>query len=153
MRPNSAPKCSLNKNAAQALAALPDLRRADVAATAVREYNATLNDIEAMAQLGLYYAKKTRGACELALFDKTGKGEHQSRAVAHLEAALDHWKHYAEAYTRQYVQPVLYNRSRIVDIPAQTADAAADVAMARHWKPGTIDESRIKRSPTEAGPL
>jgi hypothetical protein len=37
-----------------------------------------------------------------------------------------------------------------VDIPAKR-DVAADVQMARDWKPGTIDEGRIKRSGTEAG--
>ena len=36
-------------------------------------------------------------------------------------------------------------------IPKQTEDVAADVQMARDWKPGTIDETRIKRSGTEAG--
>jgi hypothetical protein len=71
--------------------------------------------------------------------------------VAHLEAALGHWKDYAAAYTRQYVQPVLYNRAGLVDIPKQTDDVADDVQMARGWKPGTIEEAKIKRSSTEAG--
>jgi hypothetical protein len=38
-----------------------------------------------------------------------------------------------------------------VDLPKQTGDVAADVQMARDWKPGTIDEIKIKRSGTEAG--
>jgi hypothetical protein len=64
---------------------------------------------------------------------------------------LSHWKKYAAAYTRQYVQPIRYNRVGLVDIPALIEKAAADVQMARDWKPGTIDESQIKRSGTEAG--
>ena len=36
-------------------------------------------------------------------------------------------------------------------IPKQTEDVAADVQMARDWKPGTINEAAIKRSRTEAG--
>jgi hypothetical protein len=115
------------------------------------EYSATIGDIGAMAHLGLYYAAKIRGACGLALFDKTGDLAQQAAAVESLEAALGHWKDYASAYTRQYVQPVLYNRAGVVDIPNQTADAAADVQMARHWKPGTIDETKVERSSTEAG--
>ncbi|MCX6924072.1 MAG: hypothetical protein NT154_12810, partial [Verrucomicrobia bacterium] len=83
--------------------------------------------------------------------DKTGDARQQSSAVQHLQAALTHWKDYSTAYTRQYVQPVLYNRVGVVDIPQQTAEVAADVQLARDWKPGTIDEAAIKRSGTEAG--
>ena len=72
------------------------------------EYSATLGDIESMSHLGLYYAVKIRGACDLALFDKTGDEKQKASAVKHLEAALTHWKDYSTAYTKQYVQPVLY---------------------------------------------
>jgi hypothetical protein len=71
--------------------------------------------------------------------------------MQHLEAALHHWKAYSAAYTRQYVQPVKYNRAGLVDIPKQTQDVAADVQIARDWKPGTVAEAEIKRSGTEAG--
>jgi len=143
---------TLDANATRALKALPELQRATVTpAASAKEYTATLGDIEAMSRLGLYYAAKIRGACDLALFDKTGDAKQQASAVQHLEAALNHWKNYSVAYTRQYVQPVLYNRAGLVDIPKQTQDVAADVQMARDWKPGTIQESKIKRSGTEAG--
>ena len=143
---------TLDANATRALKALPELQRATVTpAASAREYTATLGDIEAMSHLGLYYAAKIRGACDLALFDKTGDAKQQASAVQHLEAALNHWKNYSAAYTRQYVQPVLYNRAGLVDLPKQTQDVAADVQMARDWKPGTIDEAQIKRSGTEAG--
>ena len=120
-------------------------------AASAKEYTATLGDIEAMSHLGLYYAAKIRGACDLALFDKTGDVQKQASAVQHLEAALGHWKSYSTAYSRQYIQPVLYNRAGVVDIPKQTENVAADVQMARDWKPGTINEAAIKRSRTEAG--
>ncbi len=143
---------TLERNATNALNALPQLQRAPVKPTHnAKEYAATLNDIEAMSLLGLYYAAKIRGACELALFDKTSDVVQQAAAVKQLETALNHWKKYAATYTRQYVQPVRYNRVGLVDIPALIEKAAADVQMARAWKPGTIDESRIKRSGTEAG--
>jgi len=92
-----------------------------------------------------------RGACDLALFDKSADVKQQASAVQHLEAALNHWKDYAAAYTRQSVQPMLYNRAGVVDIPGQTQDVAADVQMARDWKARTLKESKIKRSRTEAG--
>ena len=143
---------TLHANAAKSLAALPELRRANVTpAASAKEYAATLGDIEAMSHLGHYYAAKIRGACDLAFFDKTGDVQQQASAVKHLEDALGHWKNYSAAYTRQYIQPVLYNRAGVVDIPKQTENAAADVQMARDWKPGTIDEIKLKRSGTEAG--
>jgi hypothetical protein len=101
-----------------------------------QELRETLGDIEAMARLGQYYAGKIDGAAELALFDATSKPEHQAAAVKHLEAALGHWRDYAAVYTKQYQQPLLYNRVGVVDIPKLAAQAAADVEIARHWKPG-----------------
>ena len=142
---------TLETNATSALQSLPELRRAAVAPGSAKEYLATLGDIEAMAHLGLYYAAKIRGACDLALFDKTSDTRQQASAVRYLEAALEHWKNYAAAYTRQYVQPVLYNRAGLVDIPKTTDLVAAEVLMARAWKPGAIAEAKIKRSGTEAG--
>ena len=143
---------TLHTNATKALEALPDLQGAKISPDAnSREYRATLTDIKAMAYLGLYYSEKIQGACDLALFDKSGDANQQASAVRHLEAALTHWKNYSDAYTSQYVQPVKYNRAGLVDIPKQTGDVAADVGIARDWKPGTIDEAQIKRSETEAG--
>jgi hypothetical protein len=143
---------TLETNATKALQALTQLQHATITpASGAREYAATLDDIEAMSHLGLYYAAKIRGACDLAVFDQSGDAERRTSAVRHLEAALRHWKNYSVAYTRQYVQPVLYNRTGWVDIPRQTEDVAADVQMARDWKPGTIDEAKIRRSGTEAG--
>jgi hypothetical protein len=143
---------TLDANATKALKSLPELQRAKVTpAASAREYTATLNDIEAMSHLGLYYAGKIRGACDLALFDKSGDAKQQATAVQHLETALTHWKKYVAAYTHQYVQPVLFNRAGLVDLPKQTEDVVADVQMARDWKLGTIVEDQIKRSGTEAG--
>ena len=143
---------TLEANAASALTALPQLQRGVVVPLGnAREYVSTLGDIEAMSHLGLYYASKIRGACDLALFDKTGDAEQQASAVQHLEAALSQWKDYSAAYSRQYVQPVLYNRVGWVDIPKLTEKVAADVQQARNWQPGTINETQIKRSGTEAG--
>jgi hypothetical protein len=138
---------TLEANATSALQALPELRRATVTpAASAKEYAATLGDIEAMAHLGLYYAAKTRGACDLALFDQSRDLKQQASAVGHLEAALQHWKDYATAYTRQNVQPVIFNRTGVVDIPKQTENVAADAQMARDWKPGTLDEPKAKRA-------
>jgi len=143
---------TLETNANAALHALPQLQSAVITpAASASEYTATLGDIEAMAHLGLYYAAKIRGACDLALYDQSGDATQQAAAVKHLEDALTHWKNYVAAYTRQYVQPVLYNRTGVVDLPKQTENVAADVQMARDWKTGTIGNGKIKRHGTEAG--
>ena len=105
-----------------------------------KELRQTLGDIEAQARLGQYYAAKIEGAAELALFDATSKNTHQAAAVQHLEDALVCWRAYATAYTNQYKQPLLYNRVGVVDIPKLADKAAADIELARKWKPGTLSK-------------
>lgn len=106
-----------------------------------KELRMTLGDMEALACLGAYYAAKIEGACELALFDANANPEHQAAAVRHLEAALGHWREYAAAYTRQYRQPLLYNRVGVVDIPRLVEKVAADIEIARRWKPGSLGKA------------
>lgn len=134
---------ALAAHAGKALRLLDDLR-AGLGSTertseerTSKELRLTLGDIEAMARLGTYYAEKIRGACDLALFDRTGRAEDRDSAVRHLEAALAAWREYAAAYSRQY-RPALYNRVGFVDIPELIEKARADVEMAAAWKPGTI---------------
>lgn len=135
-----------------ALAALPALKSATIKNEAARkEYLATLNDIESMSHLGLYYATKIRSACDLALFDESSDKKHQQSSLKYIEAALAHWKDYSASYTSQYIQPVLYNRTGVVDIPAVIEDAEKDVKMVRDWKPGTIDEKKVKPTYSEKG--
>jgi len=112
-----------------------------------KELRLTLGDIAAMSHLGQYYADKIRGAASLALYDKTGSEADKTAAVNWLDQALAHWRHYASAYTRQYVQPRLYNRVGFVDIPALTAKVAEDIEIARQWLPGSVKEDgRLHRS-------
>jgi hypothetical protein len=143
---------TLEANATRALRALPELYAAKVSpAASASEYAATLGDIESMAHLGLYYAAKIRGACEIALFDRTGDRGNKRDSIKFLEQSLIHWQNYAVSYTRQYVQPVLYNRAGLVDIPALIEEVEDDIKMAERWDKGQIDEAAIERSGTEAG--
>ena len=121
--------------AAEVLKLLPPLRRGQ---DQNKELRLTLGDLEAMAHLGNYYAEKLRGAAELALFDATGAPANRENSIRHLQQALAHWKRYASAYTRQYKQPVLFNRVGWVDIPALAAKVEQDIAIARLWAPGTV---------------
>lgn len=113
------------------------------------ELQKNINDCEALAWLGRYYASKIRGACSLALFDaNSDKSEHDS-AISSLNDALAHWKSYAAIRDAQYV-PALYNRIGYVDITALTKNVAADLDIARDWKPGTLKDGG-KRGGTEKG--
>ncbi len=109
----------------------------------------TLDDCEALAWLARYYAAKIRGAYSLALFDLSSDGNERDAAVQHLEAALANWRRYAAVRDGHYV-PALYNRLGYVDITALTEKVAADVEMARQWKPGSVREAP-RGSETEKG--
>ena len=114
-----------------------------------RELKMTLLDCEALSHLGRYYAAKIRGACSLALYDSSSDKHEQSITLRHLTEALTHWKAYATTRDAHYV-PALYNRLGYVDITALTEQAAADLEIAREWKPGSI-KGDGKRAGSEKG--
>lgn len=126
---------ALKTNAAAAHRLVEELRPLE---SKSKELRLTLGDTEAMADLGDYYAEKILAATELALFDSDKKPERRDAAIGHLEAALTHWKAYAAAATSQYKPQNLGRLVRLVDLNALTASAAADITMARDWRPGTI---------------
>ena len=131
---------------AETFASLPALREA---AKEDEELQKCLNDTEALAWLGRYYAAKIRGACALSLFDANSDIFEQDAALRHLIDALSHWKNYAAIRDAHYV-PALYNRVGYVDITALTDDAAADIEIAKAWKPGTLKDDG-KRARSEKG--
>lgn len=53
-------------------------------------------------------------------------------------------------HPRRHYVPALYNRLGFVDITALTEKAAADLAIARDWKPGTLKDDG-KRGGTVKG--
>ncbi|MSU27385.1 MAG: carbohydrate-binding family 6 protein [Pedosphaera sp.] len=137
---------ALDGAAAETFAALNALRDA---AKADAELQKNVNDCEALAWLGRYYAAKIRGACALALFDASSDKFEHAAALRHLGDALAHWKKYAAIRDAHYV-PALYNRLGHVDVTALTEKAAADLNLARTWKPGTLKDDG-KRGGTERG--
>ena len=137
---------SLETAAKATFAAIETLR---VAAKADNELQKNVHDCEALAHLGSYYAAKIRGACALAIFDASNdKAEHEA-SLRHLTQALTHWKNYATVRDAHYV-PALYNRLGFVDITALTEKVAADLDIAREWKPGSLKDDG-KRGGTEKG--
>jgi hypothetical protein len=137
---------ALDGAAADTFAALEILR---APAKQDTELQKAVNDCEALAHLGRYYAARIRSACALALFDATADKHEQAAALRHLDEALTHWKNYAAVRDALYI-PALYNRVGFVDITALTENAAADLTLARDWKPGTL-KADGNRSGTEKG--
>jgi hypothetical protein len=127
-------------------AALASLR---TAAREDAELRKTLADCEALGWLGRFYAARIRGASALALFDLTGDKLEQATALQSLADALAHWKQYAAVRDSHYV-PGLYNRVGYVDVTALTQKVAADLDIARNWKPGSLKDDG-QRSGTEQG--
>ncbi len=129
----------LAAKATSVLSALPRLREKVTAG----ETAATLDDMEAMAHLGNYYAAKIRGAASLAIYDLNSVEAERQSAIDSLESAASHWREYSRVYSARYKQPVLYNRVGVVDIPALIANVDGDVEIARGWKPHTIDDANV----------
>jgi hypothetical protein len=137
---------ALEGAAAQTSAALESLR---AAAPGDDELRKNIHDCEALAHLGRYYAAKIRGACALALFDLGGDKTEHASSLRHLGEALAHWKNYAAVRDAHYV-PALYNRLGVVNLTALTANVAADLDLARSWKPGTLKDDG-RRTGSEKG--
>jgi hypothetical protein len=137
---------ALDGSAAETFAAIDTLREA---AKTDSELRKNVTDCEALAWLGRYYASKIRGACALALFDVNGDMFEHAASMRHLGDALAHWKQYAAVRDAHYV-PALYNRVGYVDVTALTEKVAADLDIARNWKPGTLKDDG-KRAGSEKG--
>ena len=127
---------ALDGSASKTFASLDALREA---AKEDSELRKTVSDCEALAWLGRYYASKIRGASALALFDGNGDTFEHEAALRHLGDALAHWKRYAAIRDAHYV-PALYNRVGHVNVTALTEQVAADLDIARSWKPGTLQD-------------
>ena len=127
---------ALDGSASKTFASLDALREA---AREDSELRKTVNDCEALAWLGRYYASKIRGASALALFDGNGDTFEHEAALRHLGDALAHWKRYAAIRDAHYV-PALYNRVGHVNVTALTEQVAADLDIGRSWKPGTLND-------------
>jgi len=70
-------------------------------------------------------------------------------ALRHLGDALAHWKRYAAIRDAHYV-PALYNRVGHVNVTTLTKTVAADLDIARHWKPGSLEDDG-KRTRSQKG--
>jgi hypothetical protein len=137
---------ALDGSAAETFASIEALREA---AREDSELRKNVTDSEALAWLGRYYASKIRGACALALFDANGDKLEREAALRHLGDAHSHWKRYAAVRDAHYV-PALYNRVGYVNVTELTQKVAADIEIARNWKPGSLEDDG-RRAGSEKG--
>ena len=90
-----------------------------------KEFIYTLDDIEALAYLGLYYVDKLQAATDLELYRRTGKKQHQENAVNLLEKAAINWKRYSRKSKEMYRPQKLGRLCSLVDV--QRFDSLAEM--------------------------
>jgi hypothetical protein len=113
------------------VAAIPMTSLASMQGGNKPEYGETVSDMVMMATLGQYYARKIRGATELALYRATRDLRHQELAVKHLEAAAQTWSQYAKVAQQKFGASIWTNRVGHVDWRELTAEVRRDVEIAR----------------------
>lgn len=118
----------LHKHSDQALKILEQLEPGTS-----RELGKTLNDIQAMAFLGKYYAHKIAGATELELSRKLSDGndEARQRSVEELINAAKYWKSYTDNAGKAYKNPLWTNRVGYVNWDQINEWVAEDIEIAR----------------------
>jgi hypothetical protein len=90
--------------------------------------DSTLADIRAMAWLGRYYAAKTRGAVDLARYQKAHRAADHASATTHLKNASAAWKEYVVIWSAHYLPQHLTRMGpQIVDIAAIQKNVDADI--------------------------
>jgi len=79
------------------------------------ELRISIDDIQAMAFLGKYYAHKIKAATYLALFRETLQKEWQTKTIDELNASAGYWRHYATLGLTNNHNPLWTNRVGYVD--------------------------------------
>ena len=107
-----------------------------------------LSDDEALGYLALYYADKILGAVDLRMYNETEDKSYQDSSVAHLEASYESWVKYATIVRNNYV-PQHLARLGDFDVMALCKEVAADIEIARTWKPRYIPATYVVPSKGE----
>lgn len=94
------------------------------------DYLALLDDMEAMAYLGQYYAEKIEAATALAFYDQNKEDTYKKQAITHLEKAYEYWKSYAKISKKNY-HPQMLARTNLLDWSALTLEVIEDINAAK----------------------
>lgn len=98
------------------------------------ELDELLDDIDALAELGRYYAAKIRGAeaVQAVIAGPVLDEQARQRAIVHLEAASAHWARYAALIHRRYRPQRLSRLGGVrVDLRELQDEVDYDIALAR----------------------
>ena len=96
-----------------------------------KEFLNILDDQQALACLGRFYAHKITAAVHLNLLLNTKDETHRQKSASAMEAALASWKQYAALFHRHYL-PQRLPRHGFLDMNALTALVEKDVAIVRN---------------------
>ena len=105
-----------------------------------REFWGQLEDNEAMAYLGLFYAEKILGAIDIRIFNESEDESYRASSVEHLEQSAAYFDQYAEIISANY-EPQRLARVGDFDVNAIAESVHEDVTIAEKWKPRTIRPS------------
>ena len=119
---------SLENMATEAILAAQQLKNDSNSA----ELATLLDDIMAMAYLGLYYATKIEAATELAFFKENGKHIHKTQAIVLLEKAVVHWDNYRQVSEKNY-RPQMLARTKLLDWSVILESVKNDVELAKNF--------------------
>ncbi len=120
---------SLNIFADKALAMVPALKHKRNSA----ELANLIDDIEAQAYLGKYYAVKIEAATELALLKASKDEQHREKAVLKLKKGIEFWTKYTEISEQNY-KPQMLARTKELDWRMWLEAVKNDVAMAQNMR-------------------
>jgi hypothetical protein len=84
------------------------------AAKDAHQVNAILSDMQAMANLGLYYAYKIKAATHLAFYEQTSDKSHLKLSISHMQKAALYANAYAEISNSNY-KPQMLARPGLLD--------------------------------------
>ena len=94
-------------------------------------YDELIYDLDAWAWMGKYYAAKIRGAYYLHSYREGLGSADKDLSVAALNQALEMWKAYAGAASRNY-NPQFLSKTRTIDWVALTSDVKNDIEIAEN---------------------
>ena len=97
------------------------------------EYSILIDDQEAMATLGLYYAEKYYGALMLRMYNDTSDQSYKDAAIESITRSVGYWKTYADLFSKHYTDELL-SRIGWMRIAEVTAEVEKEIKNAENWK-------------------
>lgn len=124
---------SYSKKALELLREIHSQKPQEISGKTETEYGILLDDQEAMATLGLYYAEKIDCALMLRLYNDTSDQTYQEKAVESARNALKYWKEYASLFSKHYTDELL-SRIGWMRIAELEEEVAKEIDTVSNWR-------------------